>query len=237
MIAQKTLPKFSGPYDSIEHFKKIYGETQYESVDHHRKVIKNMRDTDFVFQTRQQLLNLYLNLTFSQCKILDVGGGSNSIIHNLKTLGISADVYCLETDDFIQARKTISDLNDAVTFFKFDELSMIDVDVVYFGSVTQYFHDISEIANIIQGSSPTSIIIGGTILTDDAKLEGVYAQPSSIGGFQAYTVRHKTSICEFFKSIGYYKKFEIPEAEVLINLPTQSRRPIAWFQIYEHYKK
>ena len=237
MIPQKALPKFIGPYDSIEHLKKIYGDTQYESVDHHRKVIKNMKDTDFVFQTRQQLLNLYVNSTFSRCKILDVGGGSNSIIHNFKSLGILADVYCLETDDFIEAKKTISDLDDAVTFVSFDELSKIDVDVVYFGSVTQYFHEISEIANIIRCVTPTSIIIGGTILTDDAELEGVYAQPSSVGGFQAYTVRWKTSFSDFFQSIGYNKRFEIPEAEVLINLPTDSRRPIAWFQIYEHNDK
>jgi len=206
-------------------------------VDHHRKVIKNMRDTDFVFQTRQQLLDMYVNLTFSQCNILDVGGGSNSVIHNLRSLEIPADVYCLETDDFIQARKTISNLDDDVTFISFNQLSMIDADVVYFGSVIQYFHDFSKIVDIIQCVSPPSVIIGGTILTDEENIEGVYAQPSSNGGFQAYTIRHKNSVSEFFKSIGYYKRFETPEAEVLINLQNAKHAPIAWFQIYEYFDK
>ena len=79
LISQKKRPKFFGPYESIEAFQKIYGETQYESFEHHRKVIENMRNTNFVFQIRQQLLNLYLKSTFSHCKILDVGGGSTRL--------------------------------------------------------------------------------------------------------------------------------------------------------------
>ena len=131
----------------------------------------------------------------------------------------------------------MSNLDSSLTFCKFDQLSTVDADIVYFGSVMQYFHDFSEIGNVIKCVKPASVVIGGTIFTDKKITEGVYAQPNSNGGFQAYTVRRKNKVTDFFKSLGYCKRFEIPEAEVFINLPTLSRPPIAWFQIYEHFDK
>lgn len=226
------LPIFIGPYKDIKIFSKAYSNIRYEDIDHHLKVIGNIRSTDFVFQTRQQLLNLYVHQRFKNLTILDIGGGSNSVIHNLKYLGISAEVYCLETDSFLKARK-MRQFESDVKFVKIEDLNGIGVDVAYFGSSIQYFHSLHEVKRIIQCVKPKVVIIGGTILINNPELEGIYAQPRSDGQFQAYTVRTRCSLANFFESIEFKREIEIPEAEVQVRLPKLERLPTAYFQIYE----
>ena len=134
--SQKFLGSFKDKHSFYSSYNSCNGHenSQYFNIQR-KKLASDLKKFTFIKNVRHQLVCMFIKLYFKNdlVHILDVGGVSSSIYHNLRALHINSKVICMDLPETVKNVKDLEN-NDLLFITSKQQEKKHEFDIIYFGS-------------------------------------------------------------------------------------------------------